>query len=95
MFNQLTDTLNAGGLLSKYDPGEIFAVDQFFNLKKETITNGQAMRHALAHNLFVSSQRTVERFVSTMTKQASILFKEYTQDNNLSSSCRYLITSTK
>lgn len=52
MINQLTDTLKAGDLLSKYNPGEIFAVDQFFKLKKETITDGQAMRHALAHNLF-------------------------------------------
>ncbi|HJU33777.1 MAG TPA: hypothetical protein VJ695_01520 [Nitrososphaera sp.] len=44
--------LNAAGLLSRYNPDEIFAIDQFFKLKKVTITDGQAMRHALAHNLF-------------------------------------------
>jgi hypothetical protein len=52
MINQLTDTLKAGGIDSKYNPGEIFAVDQSFKLKEGTITDGQAMRHALAHNLF-------------------------------------------
>lgn len=50
--NQLIDTLNASGAISKYNPDEIFAVDQFFKLKNKTITDGQAMRHALAHNLF-------------------------------------------
>jgi hypothetical protein len=52
MINQLMDTLSAGGLLSKYNPGEIFAVEKSFKLEAKTITDGQAIRHALAHNLF-------------------------------------------
>lgn len=35
MINQLRDTLKIGGLLSKYNPGEIFAVDESFSVKSK------------------------------------------------------------
>ena len=52
MIGQLKKILQDFNLTSKYDAAAIYSVDQHFKLKNGTITDGQAIRHCLAHNLF-------------------------------------------